>query len=190
MNPVQDQRKFLVACEQDNRRFSELYWNLVHEEWCDETEAARKDNNKAAVFDGLLDTVYVLAGLLNTHVSEQQLPLTFTPDWLDGSEMQNWSAAICAVHEVLSRNHDEPAQALFASRAIRTVWALGESLGLPMEKGWDEVHRSNMAKVDAVTGRVHRRDDGKILKPANWVGPNLKAILEGKVGNYTQNVTI
>jgi hypothetical protein len=30
---------------------------------------------------------------------------------------------------------------------------------------WDEVVRTNMQKVDSTTGKVRRREDGKILKP-------------------------
>ena len=53
----------------------------------------------------------------------------------------------------------------------------GVSCGWNMQELWDEVLRSNMAKVDPVTGRVRRRSDGKILKPTGWTGPNLEAIL-------------
>jgi predicted HAD superfamily Cof-like phosphohydrolase len=39
-----------------------------------------------------------------------------------------------------------------------------------------EVHRSNMAKL--VDGKVHRRDDGKVMKPEGWQPPNLSQFLE------------
>jgi predicted HAD superfamily Cof-like phosphohydrolase len=39
--------------------------------------------------------------------------------------------------------------------------------------GWAEVVRSNMAKVDPVTGKVVKREDGKILKPEGWTPPQL-----------------
>jgi len=54
----------------------------------------------------------------------------------------------------------------------------GLSKGWPMERLWAEVNRSNMAKVDAETGMVKRRHDGKILKPDGWTPPNLRAIIE------------
>ena len=38
---------------------------------------------------------------------------------------------------------------------------------------WEEVTRSNLFKIDSDTGTVLRREDGKILKPANWTPPNL-----------------
>ena len=37
------------------------------------------------------------------------------------------------------------------------------SYGIPLDKIFDEVHRSNMAKL--VDGKVLRREDGKIKKP-------------------------
>jgi predicted HAD superfamily Cof-like phosphohydrolase len=56
----------------------------------------------------------------------------------------------------------------------------GLSLGLPMQAGWAEVHRSNVAKVDPTTGLVTRRDDGKVLKPEGWTPPDLKKVLEAR----------
>lgn len=42
---------------------------------------------------------------------------------------------------------------------------------------WQEVIRTNMAKVDPATGKVRKRDDGKVLKPEGWTPPDLKTIL-------------
>lgn len=50
--------------------------------------------------------------------------------------------------------------------------------GIPLDRVWDEVQRSNMAKVDPVSGRVNRREDGKILKPEGWTGPRIGEVLE------------
>lgn len=38
---------------------------------------------------------------------------------------------------------------------------------------FNEIHRSNMTKVDA-NGKVFRRSDGKIMKPITYERPNLK----------------
>lgn len=56
----------------------------------------------------------------------------------------------------------------------------GLSRGWPMEALWEEVMRSNMAKIDPKTGKVRRREDGKILKPEGWTAPNLGAVLKQK----------
>ena len=44
------------------------------------------------------------------------------------------------------------------------------------DAAFDEVHRSNMAKL--VDGKVLRREDGKVMKPAGWQPPNLSQFLE------------
>jgi predicted HAD superfamily Cof-like phosphohydrolase len=51
------------------------------------------------------------------------------------------------------------------------------SLGVDAPGAWKEVMRSNFAKVDPRTGQVRRREDGKILKPANWEPPRLAGYL-------------
>jgi len=43
-----------------------------------------------------------------------------------------------------------------------------------VSQAWDEVAKSNFAKVDKATGKVMRRADGKILKPEGWKPPDLK----------------
>lgn len=53
----------------------------------------------------------------------------------------------------------------------------GISAMLPMDDGWDAVIASNMAKVDPISGKVTRREDGKVLKPPGWMPPDLKQIL-------------
>jgi predicted HAD superfamily Cof-like phosphohydrolase len=42
------------------------------------------------------------------------------------------------------------------------------------EGAWKEVMRSNFAKVDPRTGKVTRREDGKVLKPEGWEPPRLE----------------
>ena len=45
--------------------------------------------------------------------------------------------------------------------------------GYDVAGAWNEVMRSNMAKVDRQTSKVKRREDGKILKPEGWTPPDL-----------------
>lgn len=58
----------------------------------------------------------------------------------------------------------------------------GLSRGWPMNEGWAEVMRSNMAKIDPKTGMVLRRADGKILKPEGWAPPDLASLLNPAQG--------
>jgi predicted HAD superfamily Cof-like phosphohydrolase len=45
--------------------------------------------------------------------------------------------------------------------------------GFDVEGAWAEVARSNLAKIDPVTGKVNKRSDGKVLKPEGWTPPKL-----------------
>lgn len=56
---------------------------------------------------------------------------------------------------------------------VVTVGAI-HSMGADAEGAWKEVMRSNFAKIDRKTGRVRKREDGKVLKPVGWEPPNLK----------------
>lgn len=47
-----------------------------------------------------------------------------------------------------------------------------KSRGWDCDAAWDEGAKSNLSKIDLVTGKVIRREDGKILKPAGWKPPN------------------
>lgn len=44
--------------------------------------------------------------------------------------------------------------------------------GWDCSAAWDEGAKSNLSKIDPVTGMVIRREDGKILKPEGWKPPN------------------
>lgn len=59
---------------------------------------------------------------------------------------------------------------------VVTAGAL-HSMGANAEGAWKEVMRSNFAKIDPRTGKVTRREDGKVLKPKNWEPPRLKDFL-------------
>lgn len=60
---------------------------------------------------------------------------------------------------------------------IYIVCGTAVSYGIPLDRVFDEVHRSNMAKL--VDGKPIRRDDGKILKPEGWTPPDIKKVLYG-----------
>jgi predicted HAD superfamily Cof-like phosphohydrolase len=44
--------------------------------------------------------------------------------------------------------------------------------GWDCESAWDEGAKSNLSKIDPLTAKVIRREDGKILKPEGWKPPN------------------
>jgi predicted HAD superfamily Cof-like phosphohydrolase len=55
---------------------------------------------------------------------------------------------------------------------VVTIGAL-HSMGADAEGAWKEVMKTNFAKIDKDTGKVRKREDGKVLKPIGWVPPEL-----------------
>lgn len=55
---------------------------------------------------------------------------------------------------------------------VVTIGAI-HSMGANGEGAWKEVMSTNFAKIDPLTGKVRKRDDGKVLKPKGWQPPNL-----------------
>jgi predicted HAD superfamily Cof-like phosphohydrolase len=74
-------------------------------------------------------------------------------------------------------NHDqlETLDALIDILVV-TIGAV-HSMGADGEGAWREVMNTNFAKIDKDTGKVRKREDGKVLKPVGWTPPNLKPFL-------------
>ena len=60
---------------------------------------------------------------------------------------------------------------------VVTIGAI-HSMGADAEGAWKEVMRTNFAKIDHETGKVRKREDGKVLKPVGWTAPDLKPYLK------------
>ena len=60
---------------------------------------------------------------------------------------------------------------------VVTVGAI-HSLGADGAGAWNEVMRTNFAKIDPATGRVNKREDGKVLKPEGWTAPELDQFIQ------------
>jgi predicted HAD superfamily Cof-like phosphohydrolase len=85
--------------------------------------------------------------------------------------------------QLIGEETGELADAINANDSVETLDALIDilvvtigaihSMGADAEGAWEEVMRTNAAKVDLDTGKVIKREDGKILKPLNWTPPNL-----------------
>ena len=46
------------------------------------------------------------------------------------------------------------------------------------EAAWKEVMDTNFAKIDPTTGKVIKREDGKVLKPEGWQAPQLAQFIK------------
>ena len=52
------------------------------------------------------------------------------------------------------------------------------SMGADCEGAWKEVMSTNFAKIDKETGKVRKREDGKVLKPLGWTPPDLSKFVK------------
>lgn len=79
---------------------------------------------------------------------------------------------------VAIKNHDqvETLDALIDILVV-TIGAI-HSMGADAEGAWREVMATNFAKIDRETGKVRKREDGKVLKPQGWIAPDLKPCLK------------
>ena len=62
---------------------------------------------------------------------------------------------------------------------VVTIGAI-HSMGADAEGAWKEVMATNFAKIDRDTGKVRKREDGKVLKPVGWTAPELTPYLSRK----------
>ena len=76
------------------------------------------------------------------------------------------------------KNRDKVEMADALADIIYIAVGTANIMNIPLDKVWDEVQRSNMDKVDPTTGKVKKREDGKVLKPDGWKGPQIEKVLE------------
>ena len=84
---------------------------------------------------------------------------------------------------LIQEEHDELQVAIDASDRVEQLDALIDilvvtigaihSAGFDAEGAWKEVMKTNFAKIDQETGKVRKREDGKVLKPMGWTAPQL-----------------
>ena len=76
----------------------------------------------------------------------------------------------------LSNDRVEQLDALIDILVV-TIGAI-HSMGADAEGAWKEVMKTNFAKIDSETGKVRKREDGKVLKPLGWVAPELQSFVK------------
>jgi len=63
---------------------------------------------------------------------------------------------------------------------IWVIVAYALSRGWDINGAWDEGSKSNLFKIDQVSARVVRNENGKVLKPEGWVPPNFEKFTQIK----------
>jgi predicted HAD superfamily Cof-like phosphohydrolase len=71
------------------------------------------------------------------------------------------------------KDNDEVEQLDACMDMIWVILGYAHMKGFKVESAWNEVARSNLAKIDRKTGKVIKREDGKVLKPEGWTPPDL-----------------
>jgi predicted HAD superfamily Cof-like phosphohydrolase len=85
--------------------------------------------------------------------------------------------------DLITEEYTELKDAIEANDRVEQLDALVDILVVTMgairaggfdgEGAWKEVMDTNFAKIDPETGKVRKREDGKVLKPEGWTAPNL-----------------
>lgn len=66
---------------------------------------------------------------------------------------------------------------------LYVVYGAAATYGLPADKLFDEVHRSNMSKIHS-DGTIKRREsDGKVIKPDTYSPADISGVLQNTIGN-------
>ena len=98
-------------------------------------------------------------------------------DKLDESQYNMYKNLIEEEFKELQDAHDMEAELdALIDILVVTIGAI-HSAGFDAEGAWREVMRTNFAKIDSETGKVRKREDGKVLKPLGWTAPNLVPFL-------------
>ncbi len=92
--------------------------------------------------------------------------------------------------KLISEEHQELLEATLSDDRVEQLDALIDilvvtigaihSMGADGEGAWNEVMRTNVAKIDKDTGKVRKREDGKVLKPVGWKSPELAQFIKGE----------
>lgn len=77
------------------------------------------------------------------------------------------------LNEAISLNDKTEILDALVDIMVVTIGA-GNSMGFDMEGAWEEVMKTNFAKINSETGKVIKREDGKVLKPEGWEKPKLE----------------
>jgi predicted HAD superfamily Cof-like phosphohydrolase len=103
-----------------------------------------------------------------------------TVDCFNGTQFDMYCALIEEEHRelkvALDNNDDVQVLDALVDILVVTIGAI-HSAGFDAEGAWKEVMRTNFAKIDSETGKVRKREDGKVLKPLGWTAPELNTFL-------------
>ena len=99
-------------------------------------------------------------------------------DAMNESQYSMYKSLIEEEFRELQQAHDMEAELdALIDILVVTIGAI-HSAGFDAEGAWREVMATNFAKIDKETGKVRKREDGKVLKPVGWTAPDLVPFLK------------
>ena len=96
---------------------------------------------------------------------------------------ENYTMYLSLIHEEVGELIEAVQNADQVEQLDALVDILVVTMGAIRAAGWDgegawrEVMNTNFAKIDPDTGKVRKREDGKVLKPEGWKAPELEKFL-------------
>ena len=84
---------------------------------------------------------------------------------------------VCELEEAVAADDKVEQLDALVDILVVTVGAI-RAAGWDGEAAWREVMDTNFAKIDPDTGKVRKREDGKVLKPEGWKAPQLAQFVE------------
>ena len=107
------------------------------------------------------------------------------PDEITMQDIDTISLRLKLIYEELNELHNEfsPKGNFYIKTVAKEIadllyvtYGFAATLGIPIDKVFEEVHKSNMTKLGD-DGKPVYRDDGKVLKSKNYLPPNLNSVL-------------
>jgi predicted HAD superfamily Cof-like phosphohydrolase len=102
-------------------------------------------------------------------------------DKFNGTQFDMYCALIEEEHkelkQALADNDNVEILDALVDILVVTIGAI-HSAGMDAEGAWKEVMMTNFAKIDRETGKVRKREDGKVLKPVGWEPPVLAPFIK------------
>ena len=124
--------------------------------------------------------------LAQTVIKLKEVPNMFgdVSKFIEACDQEKSEQGAILYNRLINEEHQEYTDAYMQFDDVATldacmdmIWVI---LGFCYMKGydvsgaWHEVARSNLSKINSETGKVIKREDGKVLKPEGWTPPSLE----------------
>jgi hypothetical protein len=153
---------------------------MLHEE-LEELVLAIENNDRVEIADALGDLSYLAVGGLLDITNRFDFSIDYK-SIKDALPLKHSEACYLILNQInLLDKHPDLKQLveLKYSHLILLIEAYSEIFDIDLQPIFEEIHRSNMSKLDSL-GKPIRREDGKILKSPNYFKPDIKRILNAQ----------